>query len=119
MQQRDVRHWMWDVRAACDLIVAETSDLSLDDYARDAFRRGGVERQFEIIAEALKRTLAAEPGLSLRFPEANELYRFRNILAHGYHIVDHEKVWAIIKHDVPSLRTKADVILSERPPLNP
>lgn len=73
MQQRDVRHWMWDVR--------------------DAFRRGGVERQFEIIAEALKRTPATEPGLSLRFSEANELYRFRNILAHGYHIVDHEKAW--------------------------
>jgi len=116
MPRLDVRHWLWEVRAACDLIRTKTADLCFEEYAEDAFLRGGVERRFKIIPEALKRTLLAEPGLGLRFPEADELYRFRNILAHGYHIVDHAKVWTIIRQDVPALRDKSDQILSERPP---
>ena len=70
MQPRDVRHWLWDVRLSCDLILQATQGLTQEQFVADRLRRSAVEREFEIIGEAMKRILAAEPGLSLRFPEA-------------------------------------------------
>ncbi len=118
MQPRDVRHWLWDVRLSCDLILEGTRGLTLAQLVQDRLRRSAVEREFEIIGEAMKRVLAAEPGLSLRFPEARDIIAFRNHLAHGYHVVDYDEVWDSIVHGVPRLRAEA-MILNERPPLNP
>ena len=118
MPQRDVRHWLWDVRFSCDLILEATKGLSFEQFVADRMKRSGVEREFEIIAEAMKRTLELETGLSLRFPQIKGIIDFRNILAHGYHVVNYEKVWPIILHDLPVLRKSADEILRERPPPN-
>jgi hypothetical protein len=38
-------------------------------------------------------------------------YSFRNILIHGYDLVDHKRVWEVIQRDVPALRTQIATIL--------
>jgi uncharacterized protein with HEPN domain len=119
MQPRDVRHWLWDVRESCDVILEATRGLSFEEFVADRIRRSAVEREFEILTEALKRTLALEAGLSLRFPDFRGIVDFRNILAHGYHAVKYEKVWPIVVQDVPVLRKTADDILKERTPHQP
>lgn len=119
MQPRDSRHWLVDIRDACDLILRWASDRTYEQFVADAFGRSAVERQFEIIGEALKRLLASEPGLSLRFGDARGIIGFRNVLAHGYYLIDHARVWQTITQDVPRLRSAADQVLNERPPLIP
>lgn len=119
MLPRDVRHWLWDVRESSDIILEVAGELSYAQFVADRVKRSAVEREFEIITEALKRTLELEPGLSLRFPQMHEIVKFRNILAHGYHIVKYEKVWPIIQNDIPILRKTAHDILGERTPLHP
>lgn len=119
MPQRDARHWLRDVRLSCDVILEATRSLTQEQFVADRIRRSAVEREFEIIGEAMKRILATEPGLSLRFPEAREIIAFRNHLAHGYHIVDYDEVWKSIEFGIPRLRAESDMILSERTPLNP
>ena len=51
--RRDPRAWLWDVHNGAELILAFTQDKSLDDYLCDVMLRSAVERQFEIIGEAL------------------------------------------------------------------
>jgi len=114
MPPRDVRAWLADAAQACDVIQTCTADRTLDQYERDIVIRSAVERQFEIIGEAMRRILAAEPGLELRLPEAREVIDFRNFLAHGYHLVRHDEVWKIVKRDVPALKRKVDELLRER-----
>ena len=116
MPLHDARNWLWDVRQSCDLIVETTSGMSFEQFVGDRLRRSAVEREFEIIAQALKLAVSVEPTLEARFPEMRGIVDFRNILAHGYHMVNYQKVWPIIQHHVPALRAKADQILSERPP---
>lgn len=118
MPQRDARHWLWDIRESCDAILEATKGVSFEQFVADRLRRSAVEREFEIIAAALKRTLELEAGLSLRFPRARGIIDFRNILAHGYHILDYQKVWLIVQHEVAPLRYTADEILKERPSHN-
>jgi uncharacterized protein with HEPN domain len=116
MPLHDARNWLWDVRESCGLIAEATRRMSFNEFVADRLRRSAVERELEIIATALKNAVTAEPGLEARFPEMRGIIDFRNILAHGYHMVKYEKVWPIIEHHVPALRTKVDQILSERPP---
>jgi uncharacterized protein with HEPN domain len=110
MPQRDVRALFQDVLDACDLIARCTVG-SLDDYQADPVARAAVERQFEIVGEAVRRILEAEPALSLELPESADIIRFRNFLAHGYHLIDHAIVFAIARGDAPKLRAKTAALL--------
>lgn len=105
--------WLADIRDACDVIALATGDLDVAGYAADVVVRSAVERQFEIIGEAMKRAIAAEPSLELRLPEAREVIAFRNFLAHGYHLVEHDRVWQIVRQDVPALHRRVVGLLSE------
>ena len=56
---------------------------TFDDYAADSMLRSAVERQFEIIGEALRRLEKTAPDVALRLPERSQAIAFRNILIHG------------------------------------
>jgi uncharacterized protein with HEPN domain len=51
--RREPRAYLWDVREAADTILEFTRGLGLDDYLADRKLRSAVERQFEILGEAL------------------------------------------------------------------
>ncbi|MCC5914987.1 MAG: DUF86 domain-containing protein [Balneolaceae bacterium] len=63
-----------------------------------------IEREFEIIGEALYRLEKVEPDkLADRIPEYRKIIDFRNILAHGYDIIDEAVVWDFVQNKVPKL----------------
>jgi len=39
---------------------------------------------------------------------------FRNLLIHGYAVVDHQTVWGVIQHSLPPLRQAVEAILDEK-----
>ena len=51
--QRDARAFLWDAHAAAEAILEFVDGKSYSDYAGDRLLRSAVERQFEIIGEAL------------------------------------------------------------------
>lgn len=58
--------------------------------------RAAVERQFEIVGEALGRATDLEPQLERWLPEVRRIVGLRNRLIHGYGDVDEEIVWDIV-----------------------
>ena len=48
-----------------------------------------------------------------RVPECGAIVAFRNILIHGYDLIDHKRVWEVIRRDVPTLRAQIATILQE------
>jgi uncharacterized protein with HEPN domain len=50
---RDPRVFLWDARKAAETIIIFTRGKRFEDYQADAMLRAAVERQFEIIGEAL------------------------------------------------------------------
>jgi uncharacterized protein with HEPN domain len=63
-----------------------------------------VERQFEIIGEALNQLSRVAPEMADRIPELPRIVAFRNLLIHGYAAVDHGLVWRTIEEKLPGLR---------------
>ena len=66
-----------------------------------------IEREFEIIGEALVRLERIDPsGLEVKIPEHRKIVGFRNLLAHGYDVIDDEALWDFAKNLVPELLDK-------------
>lgn len=91
--QRDPRSYLWDALRAADLIVDFVQGRTLADYEGDVLLRSAVERQFVIIGEALNQLSRVDAELAARVPDIADIVGFRNILVHGYAIVDDEQVW--------------------------
>jgi uncharacterized protein with HEPN domain len=72
-----------------------------------------VERKLEIIGEALSRLSREEPGLAERIPDVARIVGFRNVLGHGYDVVDDEVVWDAITTDLPELTARIGAMLDE------
>ena len=111
--RRDPRAYLWDAQAAADRILEFTRGRSLDDYLADAMLRAAVERQFEIIGEALSQLAKAAPSIAQRIPDIGEIVAFRNLLIHGYATVNYETVWRTVEDDLASLRNRLGELLAE------
>ncbi len=101
-----------DVRQAAQLVLQFTAGKSFADYEGDALLRSGVERQFEIIGEAINRLSKIDPALVAGMPEAPRIIAFRNILIHRYDIVDNHVVWDVVQRNLGPLHVQVESLLS-------
>lgn len=88
---------------AGELILRFTRGRTFEEYANDPLLRSAVERQFEIVGEALNQMSRLDPGLAARVPALGDIIGFRNILVHGYAQVDDGIVWRATIDRLPSL----------------
>jgi uncharacterized protein with HEPN domain len=102
-----------DIRQAVELILEFTADESFEDYAADALLRSGVERQFEIIGEALGRLAKEDVATASQISEYQRIIAFRNVLIHGYHAVEDQVVWDIVQGNLPRLHQEVSGLLNQ------
>jgi uncharacterized protein with HEPN domain len=101
-----------DIREAAAFIRDTTQSSSLENYRKDKLLRFAVERNFEIIGEAIKRLASLDQATAARIGDYQQIIAFRNVLIHGYDLVDHELVWSTIKNQVPKLLSDVESLLS-------
>lgn len=94
---------IWDARRATDRVVEFVSGRSWDDYRQDVMLRSAVERQFQIIGEALNRLSKVDSATAARVPDLARIVAFRNVLVHGYAQIDDALVWEVASTRVPEL----------------
>lgn len=83
----ELRKYLWDILDAVSRIEKATAaPMTFEQFSKDAFLINGVERNFEIIGEALKRALLLKPDLP--FSDIPKIIGMRNILAHSYDKVE-------------------------------
>ena len=102
---------LYDVRKAAKLIGSFTLDRSFEDYLADPMLRSAVERQFEIIGEALSKLLKLDPGIVAQIDDYRRIISFRNVLIHGYAVVVDQLVWEIAETKLPALLTVTESLL--------
>jgi len=108
----DPRKLLEDIRQAAARVQRFTAGESYERYAQSELLRSAVERQFEIAAEALSRLLKLAPGVATRISEYRRIIDFRNLLSHGYDLVDHAIVWDVVQKDVPVLHREVEDLLA-------
>ncbi|NMG03327.1 HepT-like ribonuclease domain-containing protein [Azoarcus taiwanensis] len=100
----EVLKYIWDVRNAIDLIGQFIDGKTLNDYEHDAMLRSAVERQLEIIGEALNGLSRRDPDIASQITELPRIVAFRNTLIHGYATVDDKLVWGVVESKLPELQ---------------
>jgi uncharacterized protein with HEPN domain len=104
--------FLWDVRNASARIADFVDGLDLVSYSTDELRRSAVERQLEIIGEALNNLRRLDPDTAAAIPDLHRIIGLRNILAHGYAVVDDTVVWSAASARVPELVRTIDRMLA-------
>lgn len=103
-----------DIRDAAAFIREVTRARALEDYRSDRLLRQAIERNFEIIGEAVNRLAQLDPETAGRITKHRRIVDFRNVLTHGYDLIDHRIVWSTIEEEVPVLLAEVEALL-DRP----
>ena len=108
----ELAKYFHDVQRAARTLSGFVKGKSWADYERDAMLRAAVERQFEIIGEALAQLAKRDPTLAGRIREYRQIIAFRNILIHGYAEVDDRLVWDMVQSRLSVLLQQVDDLLA-------
>lgn len=106
------KKYLSDIRVAIELIEEFSKDTqSFQSYQADPKTRSAVERQLEILGEAVNKYSKEAPD----FPLSNvpKIVSFRNRLAHNYDNVDDAIVWAVLKKHIPVLKQEVSAYLEK------
>jgi uncharacterized protein with HEPN domain len=101
-----------DAFTACQLIEEFVADHTLSDYEQNLLLRSAVERQFEIVGEALHQAEIVDQEVTERIPELRRIVGLRNRIIHGYDSVDDELLWQTIQRHIPTLRNRLENLLT-------
>ena len=107
----EAKKYLYDMQQAAALLAQFTAGKQFTDYADDAMLRAAVEREFEIIGEALGQLSKLDPELATRISQQRSIVAFRNILIHGYAEVDDRLVWDVVETKLPVLIREIDALL--------
>jgi len=111
--RRESKKFLFDIDEACPAVRDFTEGKTLEDYGRDLLLRSAVERQFEIIGEALNRLHRIDPHTAEQIPEFQRIIAFRNILIHDYAAIQNDTVWGVLEGNLPALANRVEHLLAE------
>lgn len=109
--RHEVEKYLYDIRKSARLLVDFTDGRSFVDYQENAMLRAAVERQFEIIGEAVSQLAKLDEETASRISEFQRIIAFRNVLIHGYAEIDDGLVWDIVIHDLPKLAHEIEELI--------
>ncbi len=79
------------------------------NFEHDMLRQRAVERNVEIMGEAINRILKVDPDFEL--PNAKAIINTRNRVIHGYNNVTTEFLWSLIINHIPVLKKDIENLL--------
>jgi len=109
----DPRKYLWDAVHAAGFLRQFAAGRTFVEYQNDVLLRSAVERQFEIVGEALSQLAKSDTDLAAQVPELPRIVAFRNILIHGYANVDDTLVWQVLNDKLPQLETALRALLAK------
>ena len=112
--RREVCKFLYDIQLACQALLQFTLNKSLDDYQADVLLRSGVERQLEIIGEALNQALKIAPTLTGEITGIRQIINLRNTIIHGYADIENETIWGVVQNNLPTLYEQVRKLLAEK-----
>ena len=105
--------WLYDIKIAIDEINAffRTEERNFKSYQKNILLKRAVERELEIIGEAVNRILTRDPALEKEISDAKNIIGLRNHVIHAYDNISDENIWAILINHIPRLETEVNKLI--------
>lgn len=108
--KREIKKYLFDIKISIDSINEFLGDeRDFIAYQENKLLRRGVEREIEIIGEAMNRILKLDE--SIRIENARQIVDTRNFVIHGYDKVDDVVIWGIVSNHLPKLLEEIERLL--------
>jgi uncharacterized protein with HEPN domain len=101
-----------DIRDADAFIIESVRGETQQSYEANRLLRQAIERNFEIIGEALQRIVAIDSETARAVGPVAQVKAFRNILVHAYDSIDHAIVWDVIHSKLPTVVANVESLLA-------
>ncbi len=110
--KRDIKKYLYDISTSIESIFEYLGpERDFFYYQENKLLRRAIEREIEIIGEAMNRILKIEPDYQIE--NARQIVDTRNWVIHGYDKVDDVIIWGIISKHLPKLQEEVKKRLEE------
>jgi uncharacterized protein with HEPN domain len=109
---RELRIFLEDIKESIDRIEEYIHDMDKEHFMRDIRTQDAIIRRLEIIGEAVKNI---PEDFRCKYPDIpwKQIAGMRNVLTHGYFGINLERIWTVVKGDLPELKLKVSRILEK------
>jgi uncharacterized protein with HEPN domain len=108
----DIKAWLYDILNAIIEIESffDDRDKAFANYQTDLRTKRAVERNIEIIGEAMNRILKKDETITLA--NSRKIVDVRNRIIHGYDSVSDDVIWGIVIRHLPILQAEVEKLLN-------
>jgi uncharacterized protein with HEPN domain len=108
---KDINVWFYDILQSIKEIESffENKPKLFDEFVKDIRTKRAVERELEIIGEAVSRILKKDSTITIT--NARKIVDTRNRIIHGYDTLTDDFIWSIIINHLPSLKNEVERML--------
>ncbi|AOW10005.1 HepT-like ribonuclease domain-containing protein [Flavobacterium gilvum] len=109
----NIKTWLFDILSSINEIESyfiETPKM-FEIYQNDLRTKRAVERNIEIIGEAMSRILKQENRIEIS--NSRKIVDVRNRIIHGYDSVSDDVIWGIVIRNLPILQKEVETLLEE------
>jgi len=106
------KKYLFDIQTCIvniDNYIGEPKEF--DRFESNQMQQDAVERNLEIIGEAINQLLKINPEISIS--NARRIVDTRNKIIHGYDSLEPANIWAIVINHIPTLKQEVTDLLSE------
>ncbi len=110
---REIKTWLFDILQAINEVESyyENKPMVYEEFLEDIKTKRAIERDLEIIGEAVNRILKKDK--SFRLNNAEKIIGTRNRIIHGYDSVSDHMIWSIVINHLPKLKSEVKMLLRQ------
>ena len=108
-----IKTWLYDILNSINEIESYFVDTPkiFEMYQNDLRTKRAIERNIEIIGEAMNRILKENSGIEIS--NSRKIVDVRNRIIHGYDSVSDDVIWGIVIKNLPVLKTEVSQLINE------
>lgn len=109
----EIKTWLYDILQSINEVDSYYNERPriFEEYLSDIKTKRAVERDLEIIGEAVNRILKKDK--SFRLDSAQKIIGTRNRIIHGYDNISDDLIWSIVINHLPKLKKEVEDLLGE------
>lgn len=108
---KEIQTWLFDILQSIEEVESyfEDNQRVFEIYRNDIKTKRAIERDIEIIGEAVNRILKRDSDFKIE--NAKQIIGTRNRIAHGYDNISDDFIWSIVINHLPKLKQEINKLL--------